>query len=366
MALISILNIKKEFSGNKVLADLSLHIPDGAFYTLLGPSGCGKTTLLRCIAGFYETDAGRILFDEDDMTHVPTHHRDIGMVFQDYALFPDKTVFDNVAYGLRARGVSKSEIGQRVNQAIESVGLLNLAERYPAQMSGGQRQRVALARALVIRPRVLLMDEPLSNLDAKMRTQMRDVILDLVQEAHITTVFVTHDQEEALAMSDKIAIMDRGQIAQIGTPEELYGMPVNAYVADFIGSANVIPVPVELVDSPASDTQTPATTYYKLSGRRLEGARAYKRFNTDNGILVARPEELSLLPPNPAVPNAVPGSVLRRQYLGFKTSYRVQLQDGPEIRVDQGSGNRTNRILDPHPGDSVQVLFPAQSRVISA
>ncbi|MDR1709592.1 MAG: ABC transporter ATP-binding protein, partial [Candidatus Accumulibacter sp.] len=245
MASISLENITKEFSGNRVLEDLSLHIPDGAFHTLLGPSGCGKTTLLRCIAGFYETDGGRILFDADDMTRVPTHRRDIGMVFQDYALFPDKTVFDNVAYGLRARGVAKPAIRERVESAIDKVGLLELAGRYPAQMSGGQRQRVALARALVIRPRVLLMDEPLSNLDAKMRTQMRDVILDLVREARITTVFVTHDQEEALAMSDKIAIMDRGRIAQIGAPEELYGAPVNAYVADFIGSANTIPVALE-------------------------------------------------------------------------------------------------------------------------
>ena len=250
MASISVEGIKKAFSGNVVLEDLSLHIPDGAFYTLLGPSGCGKTTLLRCIAGFYEADAGRLLFDADDMTHVPTHHRDIGMVFQDYALFPDKTVFDNVAYGLRARGVARAVIKQRVNAALDSVGLFELAGRYPAQMSGGQRQRVALARALVIRPRVLLMDEPLSNLDAKMRTQMRDVILDLVQEAHITTVFVTHDQEEALAMSDKVAIMDQGRIAQIGTPEELYGTPASAYVADFIGSANIIAVPLEPAGRP--------------------------------------------------------------------------------------------------------------------
>lgn len=363
MASISIEGIRKEFSGNRVLEDLSLHIPDGAFYTLLGPSGCGKTTLLRCIAGFYETDAGRLLFDEDDMTHVPTHRRDIGMVFQDYALFPDKTVFDNVAYGLHARGVSKSVVKQRVNQAIDSVGLFSLAERYPAQMSGGQRQRVALARALVIRPRVLLMDEPLSNLDAKMRTQMRDVILDLVQEAHITTVFVTHDQEEALAMSDKIAIMDRGQIAQLGTPEDLYGMPVNAYVADFIGSANVIPVPVELVDCAAPNEQACVNVHYRLSGRYLKGIRGCVRLDGINGILVARPEELMLLAPDPIVPNAVPGAVLRRQYLGFKTTYRVQLLDGPEIHVDLGVGNRA---IDFHPGDPVQVLFSAQSRIISA
>jgi iron(III) transport system ATP-binding protein len=367
MASISIENIKKEFNGNKVLADLSLRIPDGAFYTLLGPSGCGKTTLLRCIAGFYETDAGRLLFDDDDMTRVPTHRRDIGMVFQDYALFPDKTVFDNVAYGLRARGVAKPELRQRVERAVESVGLLDLAERYPAQMSGGQRQRVALARALVIRPRVLLMDEPLSNLDAKMRTQMRDVILDLVQEARITTVFVTHDQEEALAMSDKIAIMDQGRIAQIGTPEELYGMPANAYVADFVGSANTIPVPVEAAADSAepipSDAQGRPATRYRLGGRMLEGVQACPRLGGKDAILVARPEELSLLKPEPVAPNAVPGAVLRRQYLGFKTSYRVKLRDGPEIRVDLSAGGR---MADFHPGDAVQVVFPAQSRIIDA
>ena len=356
MASISIENIRKEFSGNVVLEDLSLHIPDGAFYTLLGPSGCGKTTLLRCIAGFHEADAGRLLFDRDDMTRVPTHRRDIGMVFQDYALFPDKTVFDNVAYGLRARGVAKPEIRQRADRAIESVGLSRLAGRYPAQMSGGQRQRVALARALVIRPRVLLMDEPLSNLDAKMRTQMRDVILDLVQEAHITTVFVTHDQEEALAMSDRIAIMDRGRIAQIGTPEELYGTPVDAYVADFVGSANTLAVPVESADPVSGNVR------YRLGGCLLDGVRGDEQLGSE-GILVARPEMLSLWPADPPVPNAVPGSVLRRQYLGFKTSYRVQLREGPEIRIDLSAIGRTT---DFRPGEAVQVLFPAQSRVIGA
>ncbi len=357
MASISVEGLYKAFSGNTVLADLSLHVPDGAFYTLLGPSGCGKTTLLRCIAGFYEADAGRLLFDRDDMTNVPTHRRDIGIVFQDYALFPDKTAFDNVAYGLRARGVAKAEMRKRASEALESVGLLDLAERYPAQMSGGQRQRVALARALVIRPRVLLMDEPLSNLDAKMRTQMRDVILDLVQEARITTVFVTHDQEEALAMSDKIAIMDRGRIAQLGTPEELYGAPADAYVADFIGSANVIPVPVEA----GAEDGAAQRICYTLGERRLEGVRGSPRFNGEAGILVARPEELSLAPPGSGNPGGVPGTVLRRQYLGFKTTYRVRLQDGPEIRVDLSAGNRR---VDFHPGDPVQVLIPASSRII--
>jgi iron(III) transport system ATP-binding protein len=359
MASITIDGIVKQFGGNTVLQQLSLHIPDGAFYTLLGPSGCGKTTLLRCIAGFYEPDGGRLLFDQDDVTRVSTHHRDIGMVFQDYALFPDKTAFDNVAYGLRARKVAKPEIARRVGEALEKVGLSALADRYPAQMSGGQRQRVALARALVIRPRVLLMDEPLSNLDAKMRLQMRDVILDLVREANITTVFVTHDQEEALAMSDRIAIMDRGSIAQLGTPEELYGTPVNAYVADFIGSANVLPVATRMSHDAASE-EAPARVHFTLAGRELGGVQGGQPLD-DQGVLIARPEDLSLMAPAPHVPNALPGRVLRRQYLGFKTAYRVQLDGGPEIRVEQHAGNT---VADFQPGDLVQVLVPADSRVV--
>ncbi|WP_298212915.1 ABC transporter ATP-binding protein [Acidovorax sp.] len=357
MASITIDDIVKQFSGQTVLQNLSLHIPDGAFYTLLGPSGCGKTTLLRCIAGFYEPDGGRLLFDKDDVTRVSTHHRDIGMVFQDYALFPDKSAFDNVAYGLRARKVAKPDITRRVGEALEKVGLSALADRYPAQMSGGQRQRVALARALVIRPRVLLMDEPLSNLDAKMRLQMRDVILDLVREAGITTVFVTHDQEEALAMSDRIAIMDRGSIAQLGTPEDLYGTPVNAYVADFIGSANVIPVAARRMD----DGATPHVRY-QLAGQELDGVLGSPQLGSEN-VLIARPEDLSLMAPAPHVPNALHGQVLRRQYLGFKTAYRIQLQNGPEIRVELHAGNT---VADFQAGDAVQVLVPADSRVVSA
>ena len=359
MASITIDGIVKQFGGNTVLQQLSLHIPDGAFYTLLGPSGCGKTTLLRCIAGFYEPDGGRLLFDHDDVTRVSTHHRDIGMVFQDYALFPDKTAFDNVAYGLRARKVAKPEIARRVGEALEKVGLSALADRYPAQMSGGQRQRVALARALVIRPRVLLMDEPLSNLDAKMRLQMRDVILDLVREANITTVFVTHDQEEALAMSDRIAIMDRGSIAQLGTPEELYGTPVNAYVADFIGSANVLPVATRMVHDAAPE-EAPARVHFTLAGRELGGVQGGQPLD-GQGVLIARPEDLSLMVPAPHVPNALPGRVLRRQYLGFKTAYRVQLDGGPEIRVEQHAGNT---VANFQPGDLVQVLVPADSRIV--
>lgn len=356
MASITIENIVKRFAGQTVLQNFSLHIPDGAFYTLLGPSGCGKTTLLRCIAGFHEPDGGRLLFDQDDVTRVSTHHRDIGMVFQDYALFPDKTAFDNVAYGLRARKVGKADVSRRVNEALDNVGLLALAGRYPAQMSGGQRQRVALARALVIRPRVLLMDEPLSNLDAKMRLQMRDVILDLVREAEITTVFVTHDQEEALAMSDRIAIMDRGNIAQLGTPEELYGTPVNAYVADFIGSANVISVATKATGGASRHVR------YHLSGQPLDGLQGSEQLG-EQGILIARPEELSLMAPAPHVPNTLAGEVVRRQYLGFKTAYRIKLRDNSEIRVELHAGNM---VANFQLGDAVQVLVPADRRVVAA
>jgi iron(III) transport system ATP-binding protein len=358
MAAITLENLVKRFGAQTVLQQLSLHIPDGAFYTLLGPSGCGKTTLLRCIAGFYEPDAGRLLFDHDDVTRVPAHRRDIGMVFQDYALFPDKTAFDNVAYGLRARGVARSELRKRVDKALDDVGLLAFGSRYPAQLSGGQRQRVALARALVIRPRVLLMDEPLSNLDAKMRLQMRDVILDLVREAGITTVFVTHDQEEALAMSDQVALMDRGAIAQVGGPEDLYATPNNAYVADFIGSANVVPVAVLPEHRGARAGEA---LRYRLGEQLLEG-RSGGDLRSGELTLVARPEGLALAAPAPVQPNAVPGQVLRRQFLGSKTVYRVRLAAGMEIFVEQHAGSASRGF---HAGDAVQVLLPTHCRVVA-
>jgi iron(III) transport system ATP-binding protein len=354
MAAIQIEHLVKRFGPQTVLQDLSLQIPDGAFYTLLGPSGCGKTTLLRCIAGFYRPDAGSLLFDQDDVTQVPAHRRNIGMVFQDYALFPDKTAFENVAYGLRARGVAKAELRTRANQALDAVGLLELASRYPAQLSGGQRQRVALARALVIRPRVLLMDEPLSNLDAKMRLQMRDVILDLVREAGITTVFVTHDQEEALAMSDRIAIMDHGAIAQVGSPEDLYATPVNAYVADFIGAANVVRVALEGGDE--------MVMRYRLGGQLLEGRRGEDGNDAnargESALLVVRPEELALHAEVDPQPNSVGAKILRRQFLGAKTLYRVRLANGTELRAEHASGAF-------HAGDVVRVQIPATCRVIA-
>ena len=347
MANISIQNLTKRFDGQPVLKALSLTVPEGSFFTLLGPSGCGKTTLLRCIAGFNDPDEGRIFFDNDDITQVPAHLRNIGMVFQDYALFPDKTIFDNVAYGLRARKVAKDELNERSLQALDLVGLKHLDKRLPAQLSGGQRQRVALARALVIKPRVLLMDEPLSNLDAKLRLTMRDVILDLQKQFGITTVFVTHDQEEALAMSDQIALMQSGKVAQIGAPSYLYDEPQSTYVADFIGSANLVPVKVvETGRVEIAGVKIVADTRLAVSGAELH--------------LVLRPETLTLHATPTETKNCLPVDIKSRQYLGAKNSYRVVLEGGSTLNVDQ-MGSAQFAV-----NDRVFLSVPEHSRVVPA
>ena len=327
MAAITLSNLSIRFGDTRVIEGLDLVVEQGRFFTLLGPSGCGKTTLLRAIAGFNSPSSGRILFDEQDMTRTPTHKRDIGMVFQDYALFPDKTVFDNVAFGLRARKMPESEIRPRVMRYLQRVELEALSDRHPAQMSGGQRQRVALARALVIQPQVLLMDEPLSNLDAKLRLQMRDAILDLQREAGITTVFVTHDQEEALAMSDAIAVMNRGRIEQVGTPEQLYGSPQSAYVADFIGSANVLPVAVGGAAGAGGLQAAPCPDGAQAVHCRLAGHPLLACLSTPlpaaDGMLVARPEDIAIRMSAAPDELLVPARIVRSQYLGFKTSYKA-------------------------------------------
>jgi iron(III) transport system ATP-binding protein len=233
--------VTQRYDGQPLFADLDLEIPSGQFFTLLGPSGCGKTTLLRMLAGFVVPDAGRIWFGDRDVTALPAHQRGVGMVFQDYALFPDRSALANVMYGLQARDVPAAEARKRAMAMLHRVGLADLADRSPAKLSGGQRQRVAMARALVIEPQLLLLDEPLAALDVKLRVELRAMVRELQLESKVTTVFVTHDQEEALAMSDVIAVMDRGRIVQIGAPAEVYATPANAYAADFVGSANVLP-----------------------------------------------------------------------------------------------------------------------------
>ncbi|HHG91335.1 MAG TPA: ABC transporter ATP-binding protein [Devosia sp.] len=239
MAYLTVRNATKLF-GESVYAlrDVSISVESGEFFTLLGPSGCGKTTLLRSIAGFHDLTSGDISVNGSDLGRIPPHKRDIGMVFQDYAVFPHLSVFDNVAFGLKPRKVPAHEIKKRVPEALESVHLTALAKRLPAAMSGGQQQRIGLARAMVINPQLLLMDEPLSNLDAKLRIELREEIRDIQRKVGIATIYVTHDQEEALAISDRICVMSEGHVEQIGTPEEIYGDPQTRFVANFVGTIN--------------------------------------------------------------------------------------------------------------------------------
>ena len=241
MISIQIKQLTKRFGPVVALDKLDLTINPGELFFLLGPSGCGKTTFLRCLAGFYTPDEGRILFGDEDVTHLAPHRRNAGMVFQSYALWPHMTVAENVAFGLEERRVPRDEIRRRTGEALESVHMSEYSGRKPNQLSGGQQQRVALARALVVRPRCLLLDEPLSNLDARLRLEMRGEIRRVCKEFQLTTVYVTHDQKEALSISDRMAILDGGQILQVGTPREIYRRPARRKVAAFIGEADFIP-----------------------------------------------------------------------------------------------------------------------------
>jgi len=239
-AQVRLANIGKRYGEHWVVRDVNLHIQAGDFFTFLGPSGCGKTTLLRMIAGFAVPDEGSIRLDDQEVSRMPPWQRDIGMVFQNYALWPHMTVFENVAFGLRERKIPRGEIISRVNQALATVDLTGRESRRPSQLSGGQQQRVALARTLVIQPRVLLLDEPLSNLDAKLRVEMRLELLKLQRDLGLTTIYVTHDQEEALAMSTKIAVMNQGQVVQVDQPRMIYEQPIDNFVAAFVGQANLL------------------------------------------------------------------------------------------------------------------------------
>ncbi len=347
------------YGDNTVISGMNLTVEDGEFFTLLGPSGCGKTTLLRTIAGFITPASGRIAFGDRDVTNVPTYRRNIGMMFQDYALFPDKTVAANVAYGLKARKTPRAEIAVRVSEALERVGMEAFADRHPGALSGGQRQRVALARALVIRPSVLLMDEPLSALDTKLRLQVRESIMDLQRELGITTVFVTHDQEEALAMSDRIALFRSGDIEQLGSPSEIYRVPVSSYAADFIGAANVLPVTV----SQASAGDPGEAVTVSLGEVALRGVRRTE-LAAGEAYAIARPEHLRLLAAGEPVGEgmtAVAGEVVRQQYLGQRQQHRVRLANGAEIETSEAASGRGFAA-----GERVAVLFPERETLVMA
>ncbi|MFO1283874.1 MAG: ABC transporter ATP-binding protein [Burkholderiales bacterium] len=295
--------------------DVRVDVAPGELLTLLGPSGCGKTTTLRMIAGFELPDAGRILFDRDDVTRLPANRRGIGFVFQNYALFPHLSVAENVAYGLHVRGWTDDDVRRAVGDVLALVGLAGYEPQFPAQLSGGEQQRVALARAIVIRPRVLLFDEPLSNLDAKLRVQMRHEIRELQRRLAITTVYVTHDQEEAMAVSDRIAVMNGGSIVQTGTAEDLYHRPADRFVAQFIGRANLIEARVERVD--------PSRVVASVWGRPVDMPAPARPVGVGaTAALLVRPEAIRLDPAG--APQAVPGVVRSRVFLGEKIEYTVE------------------------------------------
>ena len=320
--------VSKHFArdGQSALAavdDVSLTVEPGELLTLLGPSGCGKTTTLRMVAGFEQPDEGRIYIGEQDVTALMVYRRGIGFVFQNYALFPHLTVFENVAYGLRVRRLSSATIRRRVGQVLELVGLPGYERRFPNQLSGGEQQRVAVARAVVVEPQLLLFDEPLSNLDAKLRVQMRDELSRLQKQLAITTVYVTHDQDEAMAISDRIAVMHHGTVAQIGTAEELYRAPRSAFVAQFIGRVN-------LVESRVTGLADGRMTV-DLWGGSLTGASESGYAIGDPLFLVIRPETLTLLPETMKMPYGevgVPGVVRSRTFLGEKVEYSVEAAGG--------------------------------------
>lgn len=330
--------LTKRFGATAAVHGLSLSVGRGEFFTLLGPSGCGKTTTLRIVAGLVEPDEGRVLFDGRDVTRLPPWDRNLGMVFQNYALWPHMTVFDNVAFGLVERRVPRGEVRRRVAEVLEKVGLAGMEGRFPSQLSGGQQQRVALARALVVRPGLLLLDEPFSNLDAKLRVQMRGELARLQRELGITTLYVTHDQEEALVLSDRMAVLDSGRLVQAGTPRELYENPRDVFVADFLGGANLLPAVVVRRGSGEAEVE--------VAGGRLSVPLEAEAAPGEPVWLSVRPEHLELAAQGR--PGALRGTVQSTDYLGWTLQAEVVLADGTRVQV---------RGLDPgaplRPGQAV-------------
>ena len=335
--------VDKYFGATQVLQNCTLDVGDGEIVTLLGPSGCGKTTLLRCIAGFWDADAGRIEIDGQDMTPVPVNRRPVGVVFQSYALFPHLTVARNVGYALRMRGTPASEIEARVTEALRTVSLEGFESRYPAQLSGGQQQRVAIARVLVMQPRVLLLDEPFNALDAKLRSTMQVELRQLIKQLGITSIFVTHDQEEALTMSDRIAVMRGGRIEQAATPDEIFDRPVSSYVADFVGTSNFWDAQAEAGQVTLPDGQSVETG---LSGKVR---------------VMSRPHNLRLAPEEQGPWRGV---VSFQRNIGPLIEYHVEMPDGATIKVAAIRQDRVRPVRD-RAAVSIGIIDPAQVSVFA-
>jgi ABC-type Fe3+/spermidine/putrescine transport system ATPase subunit len=354
---IRISNVSRSFGSVVAVDNISLEIKAGEFFTLLGPSGCGKTTLLRMIAGFADLDGGQISIGGKRIDTLPPHRRNIGMVFQNYAIFPTLTVAGNVAYGLKARKVASADIAKRVGEALALVRLQGYGERWPHQLSGGQLQRVAIARALVIRPEVLLLDEPLSNLDARLRVDMRGEIRDLQQRLKITTVYVTHDQEEALAVSQRIAVMQAGQIEQLGAPREIYRRPVSLFAAQFLGITNVLPGIVAGREGDGARVRVGAVDLVVADAAARQGEAV---------TLCLRPEALRILAPSEALLTGearLEGTVTHAEFIGALMRLDVELAGGMLLKVAV--------LDDPHsratPGSPIVLAYdPARLTIFRA
>jgi iron(III) transport system ATP-binding protein len=351
-------NVGKRYGDQWVVRNIDLHIERGEFFTLLGPSGCGKTTLLRMIAGFAEPDEGYVRIDSRTVNHVPPWRRDVGLVFQSYALWPHLTVFENVAFGLRERKFPSEEIIRRVRAALEQVALKGTEDRRPSQLSGGQQQRVALARTLVIHPRVLLLDEPLSNLDARLRIEMRLELQKLQRDLGLTTLYVTHDQEEALALSTHIAVINQGRIVQQGEPRTIYEQPANDFVAGFIGQANLLPATIEpdgslrLVDNGAifamPRTGVPTNSAPLRAGETVE--------------LSIRPEAVRLIEcdDQPSNEPRIRGRVAASAYQGAFVEYELVAANKTfKARISNPKGKPLYRT-----GDEVHLTFATEDLVV--
>jgi spermidine/putrescine transport system ATP-binding protein len=345
-----LVDLVKRFADVTAVAGINLDMPQGEFFSLLGPSGCGKTTTLRLIAGFERPDEGQILLDGVDMAQTPPHKRNVNTVFQNYALFPHLSVADNVGFGLRYKDVTKQDAKKKVGDALELVRLEGLERRRPSQLSGGQQQRVALARALILNPSVLLLDEPLGALDAKLRKQLQIELKALQEEVGITFVYVTHDQEEALTMSDRLAVMSNGRVEQVGTPSEVYEEPTTTYVADFLGVSN-------LMDARADGADRDGRAKIRLGDFQLVAGRGDTDARGDVKVVI-RPERVRLEESGASGENRVPGMVERVVYVGSIMQVILHLASGPTLQAwvqNQGDG------LPYAQGHPVSVHLPADA-----
>ena len=349
---VRLVGVTKSYGDMVAVAGIDLEVLDGEFFSLLGPSGCGKTTTLRMIGGFEAPTSGKIELNGQDVTWLPPYRRNVNTVFQNYALFPHLTIFDNVAFGLRRRGVADGEVKQRVHDMLELVELPGFEKRKPGQISGGQAQRVALARALVNKPSVLLLDEPLGALDLKLRKQMQVELKRIQQEVGITFIYVTHDQEEAMTMSDRIAVMNKGRYEQLGDPETLYERPATRFVAGFLGVSNLLPARRDGSDNGYGVLRLPDETPVRVPSAALEGK---------DGVMVGvRPEKLRMhaaAADMPAGANSMAGTVRDASYLGVSTSYIVESAHGERLMVYEQNVERTSAGSLHKPGDEVRISW---------